>query len=140
MLLSDVGDKEAKDAVASQKLPAYTKKLQGGLLATPIKQAETASARKKAGTLVQSSRKSTRLANKPASGLTMEEQATALLIKKSSFLDESQLASAQKADVFCSKFADPMPDESVTGYRVFFGIENGAGTDSLSAVAVCADA
>jgi len=129
VLLSDVGDKEAKDAVASQKLSAYTKKLQGGLLATPIKQAETASARKKAGTLVQSSRKITRLANKLASGLTMEEQATALLIKKSSFLDESQLASAQKADVFCSKFADPMPDESVTGYRVFFGIENGAGTD-----------
>jgi hypothetical protein len=116
----------------------YTKKIHGALLCTPAKQV-TAKTSGKGGTSLQASRRSTRLANRPASDLTMEEQATALLIKRSSFLDCKQMASPNCAEVFCSKFADPMPDDTVGGYREFFGIDNVSGTDSLSAVAVHAD-
>jgi hypothetical protein len=61
----------------------------------------------------------------------MEGQPTILLIKKSSFLDSTQLAGEQRADTFCSKFGDPMPDETISGYR--------AGTYNLNAVAVQAE-
>jgi hypothetical protein len=32
-----------------------------------------------------------------------------------------------------------MPDETISGYREFFGLENGAGTYNLNAVAVQAE-
>ncbi|RLN25489.1 hypothetical protein C2845_PM07G06020 [Panicum miliaceum] len=125
---------------SSQKQPLYTKKIHGALLCTPAKLVTTKSTGKKGGTPLQASRKSTRLANRPASDLTMKEQATALLIKKSSFLDCKQMASPNCAEVFCSKFADPMPDDTVGGYREVFGIDMVSGADSLSVVAVHADA
>ena len=72
----------------------------------------------------------------------MEEQATALLMKKSSFLERAQKPGHWAAEDIGNKFAVPLPDEEVTEYREIFGLSCGVGegTDALRAVAVLADA
>ena len=73
---SDSNKVLAKETV---EIPPYTKVLQHSLMGTPIKRTVTGSSGKegsgknKENALLQGSRKSTRLENRPASTLTIEE-------------------------------------------------------------------
>ena len=125
--------------------PPYTKMLNAPLLTTPYKcnggggdRLGDASNKKEAA--LQASRKSTRLANRPATTMTIEEQATALLMKKTAFLANAQPSGTWGATEIGNKFVEPLPDEEVTEYRDIFGLSMGEGTDALCAVAVTADA
>ncbi|RLM98075.1 hypothetical protein C2845_PM06G20220 [Panicum miliaceum] len=93
--------------------PKYMKATSAPLLTTPAKKVTCKVASKKAdastdGTMPKS-RKSTRLANRPIGDMTMEEQATTLLMKKCNFLEKKQKPDDQAKIMFCSSFADPMP-------------------------------
>jgi len=125
--------------------PLYTKMLNAPLLTTPSKcnggggdRLGDASNKKEAA--LQASRKSTRLANRPATTMTIEEQGTALLMTKTAFLANAQPSGTWGATEIGNKFAEPLPDEEVTEYRDIFGLSMGEGTDALCAVAVIANA
>jgi hypothetical protein len=110
------------------------------LLTIPAKRVTCKAASKKRdastdGTMPKS-RKSTRLANRSTRDMTMEEQATALLMKKCNFLEKKQQPDDQAKIMFCSLFANPMPRKEVTQYRTMFNLEEAGGTNILSAVAV----
>jgi len=72
--------------------------------------------------------------------MTIEEQATPLLMKETAFLANAQPSGTWGATEIGNKFAEPLPDEKVTEYRNIFGLSMGEGTDALCAVAVTADA
>lgn len=124
--------------------PKYMKAINAPILTTPATKVPCKANSKKASasmdTDLSNSRKSKRLANRLIGELTMEEQATALLMKKCNFLDKKQKPDAQQKTLFCSSFADPLPQKEVTQYRTMFNLEEADGTDIRSAVAVHADA
>ena len=136
-----IGDTVSSAAEGSlgQPLPPYTKLVQEALLIKPGSLTTPRTVRMKEDTTAKAMRKSNRLANRPATTLYVEQQATALLMKKSSFLDIKQAEGIKGVELFCSKLADPMPNTCVDGYREFFGIVDGTGPDVLSTVAVHAD-
>ncbi|RLN23877.1 hypothetical protein C2845_PM07G31260 [Panicum miliaceum] len=84
-------------------------------------------------------RKSTRLANKPKSNLTMEEQATWLLMKKCGTLDDIGPVSSEEKSRFREEFVEPLAPASVSGYRGMFGLDATDGSNPLSALAVEAE-
>jgi len=121
---------------AGTALPKYMKPISDPLLSTPVKMStsKTASTNKTAkedGTVAKS-RKSTRLANRATSEMTMEEQATALLMKKCNFLEKKQKPDEQAKEVFCNTFITPLPQSEVTEYRTLFNLEDGNGLTALT--------
>jgi hypothetical protein len=122
--------------------PKYMKATSAPLLTTPAKKVTCKATSKKAnastdGTMSKS-RKSTRVANRQTGDMTMEEQATALLMKKCNFLEKKKPEDQAKI-MFCSSFVDPMLQKVVTQYRTMFNLEEAGGTDILSVVAVHAE-
>lgn len=85
-----------------------------------------------------SHRKSSRLANKPKSNLTMAEQATQLLMKKCGVLVDDKVADEKDNGKFRTKFVVPMEAAVVNGLRDTFGLD-GEGNGPLSAVAIDAE-
>ena len=112
----------------------YTKKATKCLLQTPATKA------KEVESSMQKGRRSTRLANKPKSALSMEQQATSLLMRKCGLLEEKEVMDSTKEAKFRTQFVDPMLGETETKYRDMFGLQNVEGTDGLSAIAIHADA
>ena len=72
--------------------------------------------------------------------MTVQEHATALLMKKCTFLEKTQKPDNQGKTLFYSSFADLMPQKDVTQYRMLFNLEETDGADILSAIALHADA
>ena len=72
--------------------------------------------------------------------MTVQEHATALLMKKCTFLEKTQKPDNQGKTFFYSSFADLMPQKDVTQYRTLFNLEEIDGADILSAIALHADA
>jgi hypothetical protein len=70
----------------------------------------------------------------------MEQQATALLMKKCGLLEEKEVMEPAKEEKFRTQFVAPMQDDSATNYRDMFGLQIVEGTDSLSAIGIHADA
>lgn len=89
---------------------------------------------------VKSERRSSRLANKPSSGLSVEEQATALLIKKCGITVSSKSPSVAEQNKFHTTFVGPMEDSVVGGMREAFGLPEGGAEDSLSPLLIDAGA
>jgi len=73
-------------------------------------------------------RKSLRLANKAKTNLTMEEQATQLLMKKCGVLEPDQVAEEKHHGKFRAQFVDPLQIDTVGGMREMFGL-NSEGVD-----------
>ena len=99
----------------------------------------TSIASKEAQTDLKSQRKSRRLANRPKSNLTMEEQATMLLMKKCGTLAEVGTVSKEDQAKFREEFVEPLKTVSVSGYRDMFGLSVVDGSNPLSALAVEAE-
>ena len=120
---------------AASKL-LYTKAIPTALLVTPVKKA--------GGSMVeigsQTKRKSTRLASKPRSGLTMEQQATALLLKKCGAADDAAGPAHVAQTTLATKFVAPIVKDTVSNYRDLFGLPEGDGADKFAAITIDAEA
>ena len=86
-----------------------------------------------------SKRRSERLANKPKTGLTIEEQATQLLIKKSGVLDMEMESTQTAKEKFITQFTAPLMNPTVGGFRDCFGLPEAGDSDALNAVAIDAE-
>jgi len=79
---------------AKEMQPKYTKAIRAPILTAPVAVRQCMTPTKKIAAAVEtdmnSSRKSKRLANKQSGDMTMEEQATALHMKKCNFLDKKK--------------------------------------------------
>ena len=90
--------------------------------------------------LKDSKRRSKRLAGRPKTDLTIELQATALLMKKCGILPEDKLPDQGVEEEFRNQFVEPLVDGTVTNYREAFGLPTGEGADSFSAIVIHAEA
>lgn len=86
-----------------------------------------------------SKRSSKRLASRPKCNLTMEEQATQLLMKKCGTLAIDMEVTVAAKEKFITQFTEPLLDPTVGGFRDCFGLPEDGDTDVLSAVALEAD-
>lgn len=77
-------------------------------------------------------RRSKRLASKPPSNLSLEEQATALLIRKCGISGPSTMPSAAEPNRFHTRFVEHMEGEVVQGIREVFGLPEDGVANSLS--------
>jgi len=139
-LSSQVGQQQnlsAGEGVCATKY-MFTKPVDNPILATPkllerdIDQDST--------TIQQTKRRSTRLAKRPNSDLPVEQQATALLMKKCGLLQHNQKPSQAAREQFQTQFVNPMVDETIRSYRETFDLPMEEGTDSLSALVIHAEA
>lgn len=118
-------------------------KVEPPLLTTPYLKTVLGKTRtKKANTEANSEpqRKSTRIANKPKTNLSMEAQATQLLMKKSGMWDEDPVPSHAAQEKFTHQFVSPLKNVAVKGFCENFGIGGADGADPLSAIAIEAEA
>jgi hypothetical protein len=113
----------------------FTKKLNQSVLVTPAPKEKEAIV-----TSEQKERRSICLANEPKTALNMEQQATALLMKKCGILKETEAPDQGKEEAFRKQFVDPIQDDTVTSYREAFGLQPAGGTDSFSAIVLHAEA
>ena len=116
----------------------FIAKLPESLLATPI--VTKNSNNSDSDTIPASVRRSTRIANRTKSDLTMEQQATVLLMRKCGVLQQDQQPDQEAKEHFSGQFSEPMVPDTVINYREVFGLPLDEGTDSLSALAIHAEA
>jgi len=116
------------------------KPIPGAVLTTPVTKRTPASEEIVESVEVQTKRKSTRIANRPKTRLTVEEQATQLLMKKCGLLEADVVPVEKAKGMFCEKFVDHMEPGFVTGLRDMFGISREDGSNPLQALAVEAEA
>ncbi|OEL21879.1 hypothetical protein BAE44_0017102 [Dichanthelium oligosanthes] len=123
-----------------------TKPIPKAILSTPTLQKTTRKVRGKENTETnkngetEKKRKSDRIANRPKSDLTMEEQATQLLMKKCGTLEIGKKAQEEDHDNFREQFAEPLKGDAVFGFRDMFGLTDLPAGEALSALALEADA
>ncbi|RLN33559.1 hypothetical protein C2845_PM03G14920 [Panicum miliaceum] len=120
------------------------------VLQTPSLKTESASARKAAqrpsavekmtSSEQKAERRSKRLANKPPSNLSIEEQATAFLIRRCGISGPSKMPSAAEQSRFRTQFVEHMEGEVVHGMRDVFGLPEDGVADSLSPLLIDAEA
>lgn len=122
--------------VSDSQLP-FTRKIAKPVLGTPP--AKPTADKEPVSTQLDSKRKSKRLACKPKSDLTIEQQATALLMKKCGILSESERKRAATIEEFTEQFIGHMENDMVTGYRDLFGLPKEGGADPLGAIAIHAE-
>lgn len=66
--------------------------------------------------------KNERLANKPKTVLSMQEQATQLLMNKCGILDDKKKPGEADRLNFSVQFTEPLIDKTVEGFRETFGL------------------
>ena len=79
--------------------------------------------------------KSERIASRPKSNLTMQEQATRLLMKKCGIVDTNKNLEQGQQEKFRQQFVEPMKEMTVQGLRETFWL-NGNEADPLDAIAL----
>lgn len=72
--------------------------------------------------------------------MTMEEQATALLMKKSGCLEENEVPNVAVKTKFTTQFVQKLRDPIVGGFREMFGLDEGNDAEVFSAIAMEAEA
>lgn len=120
------------------------------LRATSAKLRATSAAKKRMDTLIpqkeilgsttRSERRSSRLANKPRSNLSVEEQATALLIKKCGLAENITTPTAADQNKLHTQFVGPLEANVVGGMRDMFGLSEEGAPDKLGALLIDAEA
>lgn len=131
----------------TQKKISFAKKLTDSLLPQPeLTVAKGKAVRNTDNNLQHSkketpaSRKSARIASKKKPDLTMEEQATALLMRKCGLLDENKIPNSETHNKFRAHFIEPLEQQTVGNVRETFGISEGNGADVLGVIAINAEA
>lgn len=104
------------------------------LLPTPAKKKATRKKDVSASAQPLSQRHSIRLANKPKTNLTMEEQATALLMKKSGVLFEGPKPDEAAKAEFGEQFITSLQDGPIDDYNDLFGLDDSGGVTAPLAV------
>jgi hypothetical protein len=120
-----------KDVLASLLSPVPSAVLPTPL--PPVNKTKRASTAKKMAT-----RSSARIAGNPKSNLTMEEQATALLMKRSGTIPDHAEPNEQDHARFRAQFVDHLNVEAAAGYQSLFslGEEDSIDSDPLAPLAV----
>lgn len=72
----------------------------------------------------ESKRKSERIANKPKTDLSMQEQAAQSLMKKCGILNPKKVADEANHHRFRTQLLDPLQDSAVDGFRDAFGLND----------------
>ena len=88
----------------------------------------------------KSERRSVRLASKLTSGLTVEEQATALLLKKCGVSVAASIPTTAEQIQFHQTFLGPLQHEVLGDMREAFGLPEGEAADSLGPLLIDAEA
>ena len=131
----------ATQAMTVTETPLYAKKLALPILSEPQKSKPAVSVKvNSVKTQSVSKRKSERVANRAPSGLTMEQQATLLLMKKHGEVTVDDKHALEQITKFPEKFTGPLDDDDVGSYRELFGLANVERPDSISALAIHAEA
>ena len=120
-------------------LPICTRKVQQSILATPCTAGSRPDARPVKDHL-QAKKGSEKLLNKPKAGLTLEQQATLLLMKNSGVGGGPVQSDSEIVAQFPEQFVDPLKDGAIGGYRDMFGLKSDGSADALSALALHAEA
>ena len=81
-----------------------------------------------------------RLASKPTSGLTVEEQATAFLLKKCGVSVAASIPTTAEQNQFHQTFLGPLQHEVLGDMREAFGLPEGEAADSLGPLLIDAEA
>jgi len=121
-----------------ENIVPLTKHLKSTILNSPatVKSARRTKGKENIGSsnkeITDSNRRNERLANKPKCNLSMEAQATQLLMKKSGLLEVQQ----DDTDKFAHQFTEPV---GVKGYRELFSLPEAGEADILHEVAIEAD-
>ncbi|KAG2635962.1 hypothetical protein PVAP13_2NG370400 [Panicum virgatum] len=136
----DVGNGMARFVVPIMEPVLLTPVCKSNFASAMEKSAEAEWDHAKATSAVLPQRRSKRLASKPPTNLTLEEQATALLIKKSGIVCAFKKPSEQDKHRFHSKFVDNLEGEMVTGMRDMFGLPEGGAMDILAPLIIDAEA
>ena len=119
----------------------YTKKIASAVLATPVvKRDADDSQLQTTQPTRESKRRSTRLANKPKSDLTLEQQATILLMKKCGTFEGQNDKEPPTVEKITDQFVGPLKEDTVSEYRVLFGLPEEGDADSYGAIAIHAEA
>lgn len=116
----------------------YTKKVVKPILGTPA--SKNAGPASEISNQKDSKRRSTRIASKPKSDLTMEQQATALLMRKCGVLAEGATPDKATEAAFQTRFVEPMVTDTISSYRETFGLPEEGGVDALAALVINAEA
>ena len=136
----------------SKGVSRFAVSIKKSILHTPVSKAKSASARKpvqhksedNSKTLpaseMKAERRSKRLANKPSSNLSVEQQATALLFKKCGIIEATRMPTAAEQGRFHTQFVEHLDGEVVLGMRNTFGLPEGGAADSLSPLLIDAEA
>lgn len=137
---ADLQSLQSGVAQKNQKKTVFTKQLQPPVLllsdAYPKAKTATTDRALKPSNLnsrTPSSRKSARIASKGKNDMTMEEQATALLMKKCGLLQENKLPDSPTRTKFSTQFTEPIEQETVGNLREAFGLADDLGTIALHA-------
>lgn len=132
------------DGVHDRKNALYTKKVTNAVLGSPVAQSVKKTSKSKGeinvDAVLETPRRSNRLANKPKSDLNMEQQATILLMKKCGTYDEDDLVAPEKGEQLGQKFVEPLDEELVENLRETFGLPKVGEAGCLAAIAVNAEA
>jgi len=70
----------------------------------------------------------------------MEQQATALLMKKCGTLNEDGVPDQTTMAQFTTQFVAPLVDDTVSNYREVFGLPEEGGVNTFAALAINAEA
>jgi len=144
-----MGDLAVQGGQPSKTLARFVMPVKKPVLQTPTLKKKAASARKtakgssdkgkKSASEMKAERRSVRIANRPNSNLTVEEQATALLIKKSG-ISGGGAPCAADLNKFHTQFVDPLEGNIVGEMRETFGLPEGGAADSLRPLLIDAEA
>ena len=149
MALGDV--QAAGTSVLDTRLLHFFVPIKRPVLQTPVAKLRATSAAKKRmdtlipqkenlGSTTRSERRSLRLANKPRSNLSVEEQATALLIKKCGLAENITTPTAADQNKLHTQFVGPLEANVVGGMRDMFGLSEEGAPDKLGALLIDAEA
>jgi hypothetical protein len=110
--------------------------IQPPVLSTPVISNKIATKKKERSQLLPI-KHSARLAAQPKTNLTMEDQATALLIRKSGVLFTGAAPNNAAHAEFRGKFTEPLKHDAMGGFNDMFGLEEGVmGDDFLAPIAL----
>lgn len=138
-------------ATDSNRLLHFSVPIKRPVLQTPVAKLRATSAAKKRmdtlipqkenlGSTTRSERRSSRLANKPRSNLSVEEQATALLIKKCGLAENITTPTVANQNKLHTQFVGPLEANVVGGLRDMFGLSEEGAPDKLGALLIDAEA
>ncbi|CAL5049708.1 unnamed protein product [Urochloa decumbens] len=135
-------EKSVKKGQSARGMARMQIPLKKALLTNPVLRPRAAHMKKAnadgAHSEVKAQRRTPRIVPKGASDLSLDDQATVLLMKTSGVISDEETVDAVAQEKFGTQFAEPLTENVVGDMRVTFGIQKEA--DLLGALAIDAEA